>query len=171
MLPWVDGPVHPCIRLEALQFRVALERRQSEDASLAVLILRRLEHTDCAFHDRPTKRRPRRPRLDAPELPSPPPEARLQVIQYHMPGVSGSLGLDRGHRAGRQTELRRERGPAYLDRAHDIDRQLDGVFAGHRIGAVSVVEPQGALIAARAVDVQQAVRAAHYTRNERQRVL
>src|SRR5262245_52642154 len=139
MLPWVDGPVHPCIRLEALQFRVALERRQSEDASRSVLILQRLAHYDCDYHDRPTKRRPGRPPLDAPELASPPPEARLQVIQYHMPGVPCPLGLDRGHRAGRQTELRRERGTAHLDGAHGIDRQLDGVFAGHRVSAVSVV--------------------------------
>ena len=88
-----------------------------------------------------------------------------------MPRIPRPLRLDRRHRAGRQTELGRERGASYLDFTHGIDRQLDRILARHRIRAVRVVEHQRALITARAADIEQPVGPSNDAGNERECVL
>ena len=88
-----------------------------------------------------------------------------------MPGVPCPLCLDRRHRTRGQTKLGRERCASYLDHTHGVDRQLDGILACHRIGAVRVVERQRALIAATAADVEQPVWPSHDAGNEREGVL
>ena len=164
-------PVDAAVRFDTLKLRVAFEGRKPEDARLAVFVLDRLENADLAFHDRSASRETRSPRFDAPEFAGPPPEARLEVVNGDVPGVSGPLCLDRRHGAGREAELGCEGGTAHLDRADRIDGQFDRILAGHRISAVGAVEHQRALIAAGAADVQQTVRPADDSRDQRQRVL
>ena len=166
-----DHPIGARERFEALELRIALERRQAEYPRLAVLGLHRFEQADLPFHDRSAERDARRPRFDASELTRPPPQARLEIVHGHVPGVACPLRFNGGGGTRGQAELGRVGGAAYLHRADRVDRQLDRILAGDRIGAVGIVERQTALIAPRPVDVQQAVRTANDTGNQRQRIL
>ena len=98
-------------------------------------------------------------------------ETRLEVIDGEMPRLAPSPCLDGCYRPGRQSELRSECGAAHLNGTDSIDRHLDRVLAGDRVGGIGVVENQRALVAARPANVQQAIWPSHDARDQWQGIL
>src|ERR1700738_2363564 len=171
MIRRAHRPVHAAERLEALELRVALERRKTEDPVSGELVLHGLEHADFSANKWSTDSETWGERLDADELAAAASRARLDVVHLNMPDVSRPLSLDGRHCTGGPTELWRKGSTPHLYRGDGVERQLDRIIAGHRVGPICAVEHERALITACAADVQQAIGPTDNSGDQRQSVL